>query len=122
MMDSKDKRRYRRLRNGVRVIYKVMGEQGESVLPVIDVGGGGIRLLLRDKLRSGELLELGLLMPQDKEPFFILAKVAWQADEPMKTEHDQSMYDTGIEFLKLDIQHRMHLIHYVYEKIKAREQ
>jgi c-di-GMP-binding flagellar brake protein YcgR len=114
-MDSKDKRRYRRLRNGVRVIYKVMGEPGESVLPVIDVGGGGIRLLLRDKLK------LGLLMPQDKEPFFILAKVAWQADVAMKTENEQNMYDTGIEFLKLDIQHRMHLIHYVYEKIKARE-
>ena len=120
-MDSKDKRRYRRLRNGVRVIYKVMGEQGESILPVIDVGGGGIRLLLRDKLRAGELLELGLLMPQDKDPFFILAKVAWQADMPVKTENEQHMYDTGIEFLKLDIQHRMHLIHYVYEKIKARE-
>jgi c-di-GMP-binding flagellar brake protein YcgR len=120
-MDSKDKRRYRRLRNGVRVIYKIMGEQGESVLPVIDVGGGGIRLLLRDKLKTGELLELGLIMPQDKEPFFILAKVAWQAELPVKTGQEQDMYDTGIEFLKLDIQHRMHLIHYVYEKIKARE-
>jgi len=120
-MDYKDKRRYRRLKNGVRVIYKVMGEQGESVLPVVDVGGGGIRLQLKDKLKKGDFLELGLLMPQDKDPFFILAKVAWQSEKLGKNENGQDMYETGIEFLKLDIQHRMLLIHYVYEKIKAKE-
>lgn len=120
-MEYKDRRRYRRLKNGVKVIYKVMGKHGEAVLPSLDVGGGGLRLQLRDKLKAGELLELGLIMPHDKEPFFILAKVIWQSETPCINENGQQMFDTGIEFLKLDIQHRMHLIHYVYQKIKVKE-
>jgi len=116
-----DKRRYRRLKDGVRVIYKVMGAPGESILPAYDIGGGGIRLQLSDRVKTGELLELGLILPEDPQPFFALAKIVWQSEKSEKNADGKEFFETGVQFLKLDIQNRMRLIKYVYSKVKERE-
>lgn len=113
-----ERRRYRRVKDGVRVIYKVLGVNGESQMHSLDIGAGGLRLPLKDKLDPGTLLELGLFLPQDREPFFCLTRVVWQADESKKDKGDQGYYETGVEFVRIDIRQRLRLIHYVYPLLR----
>lgn len=113
-----ERRRYRRLRDGVRVIYKMLGVMGEYDLPALDVGGGGLCLPLRKRIKIGTHLELGLFLPQDKEPFFCLARVVWQMPDPTKTKDGKDCYETGVEFLKLNLKDRMRIIRYIHRQIR----
>lgn len=112
-----EKRKYRRIRNGVKAVYKVMGVEGEYDLSVINLSGGGLCLPLNKKMSKGTLLELYLNMPHEKEPFFALAKVAWQSQAPVSKE-GKPYYETGIEFLKLGLRDKMRIIRYIYNKLK----
>jgi c-di-GMP-binding flagellar brake protein YcgR len=114
----KERRKFPRLKDGVKVIYKYMGVLGEKKDSVIDVSQGGIRLLLKEKSEAGTLLELGVSIPQDPGPFFALAKVAWQSEKRVIGPDKQLYYETGVEFLKMDMQHKMLMIEYIYNRIK----
>jgi hypothetical protein len=73
-----EKRKYKRVINGAKVAYKVMGVKGEYGMSTLDMGAGGLRLPLREKIKTGTLLELSISLEDGKEPFFGLVKVAWQ--------------------------------------------
>ena len=120
MADNKisEKRQFPRLKNGVKVIYKFMGVLGEKKDDAVDVSQGGIRLLLKEKVDPGTLLELGMSIPRDPGPFFTLAKVAWQAQKRKLTADKQLYYETGVEFLKMDMQHKMLMIEFIYNRLK----
>ena len=114
----KEKRKFPRVSDGIKVIYKYMGVIGEKKDQVVDVSQGGIKILLKEKSRPGTLLELGVSMPHDPSPFFSLAKVAWQSDKRILGSDKQLYYETGVQFLKMDMQHKMLLIEYIYDRIK----
>lgn len=114
----KEKRKFRRLRNGVKVIYKFMGVIGERKDDVVDISQGGIRLLLKEKTNPGTLLELSLFLPQDPGPFFALAKIAWQAEKRKLASDKQLYYETGVEFLKMDLHCKMLIIEYIHNGLK----
>jgi len=116
-----ERRRYLRLKDGVKVIYKKLGIEGEYELPSLNIGAGGLCLPLKEKISPGTLLELGLLLPEDKEPFFCLAKVIWQAEESNKGQDGQQYYETGVEFIRMDLAQRMRIIHYVYPHLRDKK-
>lgn len=113
-----ERRKYRRVKDGVRVIYKVLGVNGETPTRALDVAAGGLRLPVKEKIKPGALLELGLSLPEDKQPFFCLTRVVWQADEVKRDKHGEDYYETGMEFVRIDIRQRMRLIHYVYPLLR----
>ena len=117
----KEKRRFPRLSNGAQVIYKFMGVLGEKKDDVVDFSQGGIRMLLKEKTEPGVLLELGVLLPQSDDPFFALAKVVWQAEKRKVAKDKQLYYETGIEFIKMDMQHKMLMIKYIYKRLKKEQ-
>ena len=112
-----ERRKYRRIKDGIKAVYKVMGVEGEYGLSVINLSGGGLCLPLSQKMGKGTLLELNLNMPYEKEPFFALAKVAWQSQVSVNKE-GKAYYETGIEFLRLGLKDKMHIIRYIYNKLK----
>ncbi len=114
----KEKRRFPRLKAGVNVIYKFMGVVGEKKDEVIDFGQGGVRLCLKEKTSPGTLLELAVAIAPDSGPFFALAKVVWQSEKRKIGPDKQFYYETGVEFLKMDMQHKMLMIEYIYTRLK----
>ena len=116
-----ERRRFPRLADGIKVIYKFMGIAGEKKKAVQDVSQGGIRLLFAEKAKPGTVLELGLFLPHETTPFFVLGRVAWQIDKPRAAEDNKKYYETGIEFMNIDIEHKMLLIQYIYGRIKKGE-
>jgi c-di-GMP-binding flagellar brake protein YcgR len=117
----KEKRRYPRLSDGAQVIYKFMGVFGEKKDDAVDFSQGGLRLLLKERTKPGVLLELGVLLPQSDDPFFALAKVVWQSEKRKLAKDKQLYYETGIEFLKMDMQHKMLMIKYIYKRLKKEQ-
>lgn len=57
-----------------------------------DLSAGGLRLVGRQPLERGVLLELQIVLPIRQEPYFINGRVAWQRD--MTDE-----YEYGVAFL-----------------------
>ncbi|MCX5708216.1 MAG: PilZ domain-containing protein [Candidatus Omnitrophica bacterium] len=114
----KEKRKFPRLKDGVKVIYKFMGVLGEKKDEVLDISQGGIRLCLKEKTRPGTLLELAVVITPDSSPFFALAKVVWQSGKRKLGPKRELYYETGVEFLKMDMQHKMLMIEYIYNRIK----
>lgn len=115
-----ERRKYRRIKDSAKAVYKVMGVEGEYNLTVLNLSGGGLCLPLSHKINKGTLLELNLNMPQDKDPFFVLAKVVWQSEAPVNRD-GKPYYDTGIEFLKMGLRDKMRIIRYIYNKVKGKK-
>ncbi len=112
-----NKRKYFRLKQEVIVSYKVSGQEPVREIRALDVGAGGVCLPLSERIKSGTVLELSLLLPNDKEPLVIPAKIAWQT-RMVKNKSGRNYYETGVEFLKMDLKDRLQLIHYVHTGIK----
>jgi c-di-GMP-binding flagellar brake protein YcgR len=116
-----ERRRYYRLKNGVTLKYKPAGHPvGSFGSDAQDVGGGGVRILVDRRLTPGDALEVSLRFPEDKEPLSALARVAWQIPQSRKDAAGKSVYETGVEFLKMNLKDRLQIIHYVYSKIKQK--
>lgn len=117
-----EKRKYERVKDGAKVVYKVMGVKGEYLTPALDMGGGGLRLPLQEKIKPGTFLELNISLPDDKEPFFGLVKVAWQGPAVSKSKEGKGYYETGIEFIKVGLENRKRIVRYVNAQTKKNNQ
>ncbi|TAN61835.1 PilZ domain-containing protein [bacterium] len=113
-----EKRKYARVPDGARVVYKVMGVKGEHLTPALDMGSGGLRLPLQEKVKPGTLLELNISLPDDKEPFFGLVKAVWQSPAATQDKDGLSYYETGIEFIKVGLENRRRIVKYVTDYAK----
>jgi c-di-GMP-binding flagellar brake protein YcgR len=114
----KERRRYRRVKFGMKFVYKIMGVKGEAALTSADLSGGGLRLYLDKKIKPATMVELGVSLPNEKQIFFALGKVVWQKELPQEELETGRRYATGIEFLKIDTTNRLRLMRFVHAKIK----
>jgi c-di-GMP-binding flagellar brake protein YcgR len=114
----KERRKYRRVKVGVKLVYKLLGIKGEVTLPTADLGGGGIRLFVNKKVKTGTIVELGLILPHEEQIFFSLGEVVWQVRDVTRIQRGEDFYETGVKFLNLGLAHRMRLIRFIHDKIK----
>lgn len=108
-----ERRRYRRLKEGVKMVFRILDKSEKEEYKALNFGTGGICLLLREKLEPGMFLELELALPDKKDFFNTSAKVIWCADIPKNDEAGNSYYETGIKFLKMNLSDRKDLIRYI---------
>lgn len=114
----KERRKYRRIKTEIKLVFKLLGIQGEVTLPTADLGAGGIRLFVHKKVKIGTMVELGLILPHEEQIFFSLGEVVWQVRDAIRARRGEDCYETGIKFLNLGITHRMRLIRFIHEKLR----
>lgn len=96
---SLEKRRYQRFVKSVSVQYQQLRTDGE-ILPgegqmvTLDIGGGGMKIRVDQRLHTGDLLYLHL--PLDSVPFFSLGRVVWTQDSRV-----QDRFVAGLQFVDL---------------------
>lgn len=117
-----EKRKYARIPDGAKVVYKVMGVKGEHLTPALDMGSGGLRLPLQEKVKPGTLLELNILLPDNQEPFFGLVKAVWQSPAATQGKNGETYYETGIEFIKVGLENRRRIVKYISGYAKKNNQ
>lgn len=112
-----DRRRYRRLKEGIRVVFRILDKVEKEESKVLNFSTGGLCLSLRDRLEPGTLLELGLALPDKKDFFYTSAKVVWSSGVPVRDEAGNSYYETGVKFLKMNLSNRKEIIKYIYSRV-----
>lgn len=106
-----ERRVFKRIRDGVKVIYKVLEMKREKEVSPIDIGGGGVRLSLKEKLAPSTVLELMLILPDEDHPFYSVGEVIWQ-----RYDATRGQYETGIKFVRMNLEDRRRLIRFVHSK------
>jgi c-di-GMP-binding flagellar brake protein YcgR len=117
-MADQNKRRYYRLKDGVKISYTITGQPFGKEFQSLDLGGGGVRAWLPERIFAGTQLDISLLLPQESQDFKALARIAWQMPVPKKEKNGKEYFETGIEFLRMDLKDRLQIIHYVHTRIK----
>ncbi len=98
-----DRRKFKRLRYGVRVeISYYRNKPGDTdvirKLTTKDISTGGIRVVLKDKLEEGTLVSLRLVLPDTGRDVTCFAQVAWTA--PAGADE----FETGFAFMDISNQ------------------
>jgi len=97
-----ERRMFQRIEDIVSVRYATREGKPKDVTSVKDLGGGGIRLSLAEKLEPGTVVDLKITIPDDPKPFTALGEVVWQEEVNISGESIGRYYDTGIKFTEID--------------------
>lgn len=101
-MQEKERRAFERIEDTVSVKYKTLQGRIEDVSLVKNIGGGGIRLSLAERLKPGTAIDLEITIPDDPKPFSAAGEVVWVSEIIISGDSVARYYDTGIEFTKID--------------------
>ena len=91
-MSDSEHRRDPRIVHGFMVRYRRPAERSWLVSPLRDLSSSGARLLGERAFEVGTELELQLVLPMEKEPLALQARVAWAKPGPM------ALVEYGITF------------------------
>ena len=107
-------RKYRRIKKEVEIIFKTLTDCDEKKFNTTDIGAGGICVHLQKELKPDTMVEIGLKLPGENKFYYIFAKVAWQSKMIKKDKFAKAYYNTGIRFLRMDLEERKKLINFIY--------
>ncbi len=93
----RENRKFIRLKAPIGVVYKLCkGKNRKETLSFIrDISGGGLRMLVKEDLREGDLLDIQLQIPHLEEPIQAIGEVIWFASSE---ERDGRSREAGVRF------------------------
>ena len=93
-----ERRKFIRLQAPIAIVYKLV-KKSKRLKPqsslIKNIGGGGVRILVKEDLRSGDLLDLEIQIPHYKESVRAVGEVVWFAHI---TERDRDTREVGLRF------------------------
>lgn len=101
-MQEKERRAFERIEAIVSVRYKTLQGRIEDVRSVKNIGGGGIRLSLAERLKPGTVIKLEITIPEDPNAFSAVGEVVWVSEIIISGDSVARYFDTGIKFSKID--------------------
>lgn len=110
-----ERRKFVRLNAKVKVKYRVLKKDQAQESFTKDLGGGGIRLYLDEKLAVATPLALEIEIPGEVRPILAEGRVAWSKD--LGGEGMRNRFDAGIAFTKIDPMDQGKILKYVYAQI-----
>jgi len=110
-----ERRKFVRLKSEVKVKYRPLkkGKIQESLTK--DIGGGGIRLYLNDKLAVATPLALEIKIPGEERTILAEGRVVWV--KSLGGEKVTKGFEAGIAFTQIDPTDQSEILKYVYNQI-----
>lgn len=108
-----EKRSFPRIKDEIKVSYKIMGSSGEDEVQTMDISGGGLRLPMHEKVKPETMVELNISLPSQETPFYGLAKVIWQKPAAVKGKDGKNYFETGMKFVRVGISNRKQIVRYI---------
>ncbi|MCM8786927.1 MAG: PilZ domain-containing protein [Candidatus Omnitrophica bacterium] len=95
-----EKRRFVRANYPCRVI--IYAPQTHTIFTHTEnIGGGGIRVIIEEKLNIGEMVGLELYLFEEKEPILCKGRVVWVVEKESRYRKNLFFFDTGLEFSEI---------------------
>ncbi len=113
-----EKRKFIRLELPIEVKYRI------SIDPVVenkslskDISAGGLRMILKEKLPPGLLLEIKINIPDDERLISTSGEIVWQDEIVIDRE---VKYETGIRFVNISTEDREKISRYIRKELNQR--
>lgn len=101
-MTSKDQRRFFRLPIASRVFIEIESPPPGSIGPgkvarcdTLEVSQSGLRVRLSESVTVGAILQIGIELPGETEPFYLVGQVRWR----MQDKENPGSWIAGFEVL-----------------------
>ncbi|RKY40495.1 MAG: hypothetical protein DRP76_01805 [Candidatus Omnitrophota bacterium] len=112
---SKERRRTERLTLPLNLLYRIPpSPQWITPLKLEDIGGDGLKLRVKKRIKKGEDLELKLEIPS-QESIYVKGEVIW--NKRVEVSSQKFEYRVGIRFHKMKYFERKRFVSYLAEKI-----
>ena len=118
-----DKRKYPRLNWSVIIRWeKASGGSPEEVKPgggiTKDISAGGVRLILREGIKIGDVLELDIDLGGGRN-IHAKGRVAWIEKFQISGWQDETGYEGGVEFLDMNEETRQEISRFIMQSRKG---
>lgn len=110
----RERRTYVRVLSELQLRYAVVeGEKAEKT-STRDVSGGGLRLVMNEKPRKGDIVAIEVDVPARSRAVSAKAEIVWVS----KVEND--LWEAGINFTEIAAGDRATILRHVYSSARAR--
>ena len=112
-----EKRKYIRLHSSIGIVYDVIKNirkyrRNKTTLSLVkNLSGGGVRLQVKDDLRSGDLLDIEVQIPHLEESVHAIGEVVWFSHSKSK---DHESKEAGIRFRDIDAKDLHRILEFVH--------
>ena len=110
----KENRKYIRLQAPIGIIYTLIKKHKKPRATrslVKDISGGGLRIMAKEELRSGELLEMEIQIPHLHDPICAIGEVVWFF---YWKEKDRETREAGVRFRDIEPKDLHRILEYVH--------
>ncbi len=109
-----ERRKFIRLQAPIGIVYKVIKKHRrlKAVHSLTrNIGGGGVRLLAKEDLRHGDLLELQIQIPNLEKTIHAVGEVVWFS---LFKDREHESKEAGVCFRDIDPKDLHHILEYVH--------
>lgn len=111
-----NKRRFVRLNvlpliEGVFVQCRYLEKERASLIK--DISKGGICLILYEEVKSLDVLDLKISLPDEKNPINAIGRVCWVKEIVVSRKPKKSRFEVGVEFIEIDKEDRKKIANYI---------
>jgi c-di-GMP-binding flagellar brake protein YcgR len=109
-----EKRKYIRLKAPIGVTYglvKKSKRQRSHLTFLKDIGGGGIRIMAKEELRPGDLLEVEIQIPLLEDPIHAVGEVVWYEQF---NDRDRQIREAGVRLMDIEPTDLHQILEYVH--------
>jgi c-di-GMP-binding flagellar brake protein YcgR len=114
-----ERRKFLRIEDSLPVRYTKAVKKMEEVefkdTIRVNIGGGGVKLILEENLPKGTILAMHISIPDPEEgfiPVFATGRVVWS-----EVIEENEKYGVGVEFLNIDEEDRRKIVKYVESRL-----
>ncbi len=110
----KENRKFIRLRAPIGVVYRLLKRQKRAKqIPTLlkDISGGGVRIMVKEELKVGDLLDLEIQIPHLEIPVHAIGEVVWYNN---LRDDDREHGESGVRFRDIEPEELHSILEYVH--------
>jgi len=110
-----EKRKFTRLKAPIGMSYKLIKKnkrQKTSLTWIKNISGGGVKIVAKDDLRKGDLLDIEIQIPHLKNPIRALGEVTWFS-QPREKEWAEGR-EAGVRFRDIEPRDLHRILEFVH--------
>lgn len=111
---GKDRRRHKRFKNKLEVLYTVGKKTNpKNTVYTIDISEGGLKILIAEKLQNGTALEFIIVFPTNGKSAKVEGEVLWSEEFEGVDPSGRRLFYHGVKFLAIKEPSGSSLIDYI---------
>lgn len=117
-MSADERRKFQRLNLSVGVNWKksqfLNGNSVEHSSTTKNISEGGLRLILDEDAKIGDILEMNLSLPGGKN-IHLKGRVVWVEKNEIIGARSESVYEGGVQFIDISDSEKLEIVNFLFK-------